>query len=118
MAKDEITLPEIGSTIQIVGRLPRLIEVGIKHTDEETGEERTREGEIVAYDSEEGITAKVALVDAGVGKAIGVELPEPPKGYRWYDAHECDGAAKRGYGWFITPEQVLEVSEPDEDLET
>lgn len=114
MAEEKITLPEVGQTIQFVGRLPRIIEVGIKHVDEE-GEERTREGEISNVEIKNPIEAKVVVVDAGPGKAIGVELPEPPKGYRWYDAHECDGAAKRGYGWFITPEQVLEVSESDDE---
>ena len=114
MAKEEITLPKIGDKIIFVGRLPRIIEVGIKHVDEE-GEERTREGEISSIEMGSPTGAKVVVVDAGPGKTIGVELPEPPKGYRWFDAHECDGAAKRGYGWFITPEQVLEVSESDDE---
>lgn len=44
------------------------------------------------------------------GKVIGVELDQPMENHIWADAHSCDGLAPRGFGWWITEDDVDHVA--------
>lgn len=51
--------------------------------------------------------AKVVIIQDVPGKTIGVELDSPGDNLKWSNAHECDGDAPMGFGWWITAEEIL-----------
>ena len=87
---------KIGETIEISGDLPRIVQVL-----------EGKEGAIKPYPGNKIAKGKVVALNAGSGKSIGVELEKAPNGYRWYDAHGCDGKAKSGFGWWITEGNIV-----------
>lgn len=105
---------EVGQEVLLdTSDLPRIVEmIPAKGEEGQEGYEAAHEGEISNVTPTKPITVTLVVVDGGVGKQIGVQLPEPPKDHRWYDAHECDGEGKKGYCWWVTLDDI-EQANPD-----
>lgn len=44
------------------------------------------------------------------GKLIGLELNAPGENLVWFDAHGCDGKCPRGFGWWVTNDNLVRES--------
>lgn len=103
---------EVGQEILLETEdLPRIVEmIPAKGKEGDEDYEPGREGEISSVSLKPPLKVKIVSLDTDFGKNVGVELPEAPKGHRWYDAHEADGAAKLGFGWFVTLDDVQQAN--------
>lgn len=97
---------KVGDTVLYNGELPRVVEI-IKNEDGSTSK-----GRVAKVEMKNPMEVTIVALNGGVGKDIGIKLGTAPAGYAWYDAHECDKACEKGFGWWSTRDHI-EALNPD-----
>jgi hypothetical protein len=110
--KNDFKKLEVGQEILVdTSDLPRVIEmipaVGKEGDEDYVG---AHEGEVAELSLNKPMTVTIVSLATAPGKDVGIHLANPPKGTRWYDAHECDGDTDKGFGWFISLEDVKQAN--------